>query len=148
MRRKRWIYWCLIGDQCVLALTAADVGYLGLVAVSVLDLATGAWTERALPLPFAAGIRLGRDFAFHRFGLHLTMRDESATTHLSAAFKGVSAEVLVHHAGHESLTAVVGARRTTKAVGLPTEGEIRVGTHTYTFDAHRSASSSVTIPWE
>jgi hypothetical protein len=40
-RRKRWDYWCVVSDEVAVAITYADVDYLGLASVWVLDRATG-----------------------------------------------------------------------------------------------------------
>ena len=38
---KRWQHWCVTDERFVLALTLADLGYLGLAALWWLDVATG-----------------------------------------------------------------------------------------------------------
>jgi hypothetical protein len=57
-RTKRWDYWALLSDEVALAVTYADVDYLGIVAVWWCELATGRTGGREVTVPLARGICL------------------------------------------------------------------------------------------
>jgi len=57
-RLKEWDYYCVLDDQYGLALTVADLGYLGLVSIVWLDLAQGTFHTVDEMRPFTRG-RLG-----------------------------------------------------------------------------------------
>jgi uncharacterized protein DUF2804 len=133
LRRKRWDYWCVTSDECVFAVTLADVDYLGLVVVSHLDLATGRWTEKAVPLPFALGLRLpeslrGADIGWSGLGLAVTVAERGDATHLTVASSKIVADLHVDRTA-EALT--IDARwnerhhqRNTKAFAMPVRGSV------------------------
>ncbi len=54
-RRKEWDYYCILGESGGLALTVADLGYLGLLAVSWLDLKGGSETSADAVRPLTLG---------------------------------------------------------------------------------------------
>lgn len=57
-RRKRWNHWCITTPQWMLALTLADLDYLGYGAAYFLDLQTGQSVAHAQFRPFALGCQL------------------------------------------------------------------------------------------
>ena len=162
LRQKRWNYWCVTTDECVFAITLADVGYLTLAVASTFDLATAKWTEKAVVLPLSRGLSFpetvrGGDLRFDRFGLRIAITEESDGTRLVAAFlqrgERVRADILVNR-DTESLNVVVPTappplggvvntwgrsdrhfQFTSKAVALPASGEIASGAKRYAVGA-------------
>lgn len=57
-RNKKWDYWAILADDLVMAVTYADVDYLGMASVWWCDLATGRTGGRDHNGPFARGISL------------------------------------------------------------------------------------------
>jgi hypothetical protein len=83
LRKKRWEYWCVANGDAFLAFTCADLDYLGLAAVTFLDLASGTLIERAAVSPLGAGFQLGEtvcgaDVSFARSGLQLAFSHGAA----------------------------------------------------------------------
>lgn len=118
-RRKRWDYWAVTNrDGQVLSITYADLDYLGLVTVALLDVASQRWTEHALAIPGALGFRQpptvgGGDIHFTWPTLSLSITESSEGTRLRARFRNfagrrLDADVLVTHPpGHETLSVVI-----------------------------------------
>src|SRR4051794_1492114 len=57
-RKKRWDYWAFMTPRHFLFVLVADVDYLGIASVSLLDLATGRRFEAAAITPLGLGVRL------------------------------------------------------------------------------------------
>lgn len=57
-RTKRWDYWSVLAGDITLAITYADVGYLGTATIWWADLATGTTGGRDGNLPLARGVSL------------------------------------------------------------------------------------------
>jgi len=128
-RKKRWDYWCVTGDDVMIALTWADVDYLGLAVASALDLASGALVEEfALARPGGAFAETvgGGDVAFERRGFALRIEPRADGTRLSARTRRLQIEITVEPP-RESLSVVVpfdDARFqfTCKQIGLAARG--------------------------
>ena len=54
-RKKRWDYWCFINSDLYVAVTYADVDYLGITAVWIHQPSTGFTASIEPPAPFARG---------------------------------------------------------------------------------------------
>jgi hypothetical protein len=155
LRHKLWEYFCVTTETHVLSMTFADLGYLGLVECSFLDVANQDLRTHVVPVPFAAGFRQpdtvgGGDIHFRGAGLRLAMREVPGGTHLSASStlpfgRGFEADVLLSMPeGHETLSVVVpwSARRfqlTCKQQCRPAEGSVRAGGRSYEFSAANRA---------
>jgi hypothetical protein len=118
-RRKRWDYWAITNrDGLVLAITYADLDYLGLVTVAFLDVRAQRWTQHALVVPGALGFSQpdtvgGGDIRFALPTLRLAITETPDGTRLAARFRNLGghrldADVLVARpAGHETLSVVI-----------------------------------------
>lgn len=58
LRTKRWDYWAVLTGDLAIAVTYADVGYLGMASVWWADLTTGATGGREVAVPGARGLAL------------------------------------------------------------------------------------------
>ncbi|GED96279.1 DUF2804 domain-containing protein [Gordonia crocea] len=58
LRTKKWDYWAILTDDIAVALTYADIGYLGLADVWWVDRARGVEGGHQAPIPAARGIEL------------------------------------------------------------------------------------------
>jgi hypothetical protein len=138
LRKKRWNYWCASSEEAFFAVTIADVDYLGLVVVSLLDVATNTWTEIARPYRVAHPDRVRADLAVDRGGLTVSIRERGDVTTIEVEHRELSASLAVDRTS-ESLNVVIpwSGRRfqlTCKAVGLPVRGEVRRKGRRYAFD--------------
>src|SRR5690349_9695571 len=91
-RKKRWDYWCVTTDRHLLAVTCADLDYLGLCDVYFLEYGSGRAVQRTAVLPFALGFRQpdtvgGADIRVGAPGLRLAVIEESSGTRLSVGIR-------------------------------------------------------------
>lgn len=117
-RTKRWDYWAILSDDLVVALTYADVDYLGLVAVWWCDLATGDTGGRQATVPLARGVRLpevpgSEPLTFRSPHLGVDVVDDAGGTTLTARWRErdgtlgrLDARVALPP-GHESVNVVI-----------------------------------------
>jgi hypothetical protein len=84
-RRKRWHHWAVTSAREVVAVTFADLDYLGLLAAFVIDRASGRVVRDVqvrpggwrVPLPDSAShgrVSLGEKLEIHDSGAHVTLR--------------------------------------------------------------------------
>lgn len=117
-RKKRWDYWCVTTRDFMLALTYADVDYLGLASAAFLNFRDRRWLERTAIVPLAVGFAQadtvgGADLSFDRFGVSLSMTELDGGTQLRCAYRArsgerISADVLVAlPPEHETVNVVV-----------------------------------------
>jgi hypothetical protein len=119
-RTKRWDYWAILAGDLTVAVTYADVDYLGLATVWWADLATGATGGREVAVPLARGISLP---------------DRPGTAPLV-------------HQGRRSEVSLVDDEDGTRIVATWTEGDGRAGrldAQVDLPDGHESLN--VVIPW-
>ncbi|MGD9702700.1 MAG: DUF2804 domain-containing protein [Acidimicrobiia bacterium] len=148
-RKKRWDYWCVISEDIVVTLTYADVDYLGLASLWVLDQATGEQAGGQFMVPFGLGFDLPDDPCTGTMrasgrGLELEIRERSTATHLTAASvrKGspsIAVDIVIDKpADHDTMNVVIPwtSRRfqyTSKHTARPAVGSVTVGPRTWTF---------------
>ncbi len=154
-RKKRWDYWCVTSTEAVLAVTYADLDYLGLVTVMVHHRPSDRAWEGGMISPLGLGFRQaetvdGGDLAFRMPGLRVAIRQEAGATRLVTRFRPwrgprVRADVRVAlPPGHETLNVVVPwspdrFQFTSKHNSRPAEGEITVGREVFRLGAHNEA---------
>jgi len=115
---KRWSYWCVTDERFVLALTLADLGYLGLASLWYLDFQTGRTRSstalrRRMDLSIFDGPRLGIAFI-----------DEPGGTRLRVRARGLDVDLVAARQPH--LTVRVREVVTNKHVARPTAGTVAV----------------------
>jgi Protein of unknown function (DUF2804) len=139
-RKKRWDYWAITTQRHLLFLLIADVDYLGLAVVSLLDLESGRRFEAQAVTPFGLGVRLpetvgGAPIRFDHLGVRVAMESSPGRVVLAASARTLGGDRLdVDLAvepppGQETLNVVVpfGGDRfqfTSKHVGLPASGRV------------------------
>ena len=136
-----------------MALTYADLDYLGLANVGVLDLETNAWWEASVGIPFGPGFslpdRVGGDVGIELPGFALRFREEGPATRLEARVRRpghrLDLDLRVDlPEGHETLGVVIPwsddtFQYTSKHNTRPTVGEVRLDDRTYRFDPRTEA---------
>ncbi len=148
-RSKRWDYWCVTSDDCVLSITYSSIDYLGILSAWFLDRATGETAGVDTASPLGLGVHLpdtvgGGDMAFSGRGLTIGITEEAGGTRLRATAASkrspqVEADVLVALPdGHETLSVVVPwsdreFQYTSKHNTRPATGSVRVGDTIYAF---------------
>ncbi len=117
-RTKRWDYWALLAGDLVVAVTYADVDYLGIAAVEWIDLRTGAKGGREVAVPGARGIALPdvpgtAPLRFRGRALELAIDDDDGGTSIRARWSerdgraGSLDAYVTLPKGHESLNVVI-----------------------------------------
>jgi hypothetical protein len=148
-RVKRWEYWSVIGGGKTVAITYADVDYLGIVGLWCCDLESGFEVERSIALPGAPGIALGDrvdhgTYRWDRLGLVVEIDERPDRTTLRGRFSDrrhgeVVVEIDVARPdGHETMNVLIpwSERRfqfTSKQTARPATGTAWIGDRTWTF---------------
>ncbi len=142
-RKKRWDYWCVVGPTHLCAITLADIDYLGLAVLSVLDLESGEWCERIAVTPLGLDVHLpdaacSAIGSFDRYGVDISIDDCESGVRLRAEARNLKLDFTLSHAG-DSLSVVVpwSDRRfqlTTKQVGIPARGDVHLHGRHIVFD--------------
>ena len=154
-RVKRWEYWCVTGADRAVAITYADVDYLGLAALWCCDLRTGAEVERTVIVPGGRGMHLGErvdqgTYRLTRQGLTIEIDEQSDRTVLRGGFTDrhrgvVDVELEVARpACHETMNVLIpwSEKRfqfTSKQNSRPAVGTARVGHETWEFGPDQDA---------
>lgn len=153
-RKKRWDYWAITSQDCLFALTFADLDYLGLYVVQFLDWRSGRLVELPLALPFAPGLQLpdtvaGADIRFAVPGLSIEVIEAPNGTQIKArgrTLHGVlRADIFVAMPdGHETLGVVIPwsdrlFQYTSKHNTRPAQGFAALDGKRYEFGAHNQS---------
>lgn len=147
-RKKKWDYWCVITDEVVVSFVYADVDYVGLANVWVMEHDTGRQATAGVMVPFARGFAMPDQVCTgvveHQNGpFRLRIEETTALTAISArGIDPVAGEIIVDleiakPVDHESLQVVVPWSRrrfqfTSKQNSRPTTGTVQVGGRTFT----------------
>jgi hypothetical protein len=134
-RNKRWEYWAVTTPNHVVALTIADLDYIGILELWLLDRATGEVITSAAKPAFGNGIELpptlGAGRAFGRTKkLQLRVDEVSSGTRLRGSSDRVVFDIVAHRPeGNEALGVVVPwsdsrFQYTVKDVARPATGAI------------------------
>ena len=145
-RNKRWDYWALLAGDVVVAVTYADVDYLGMASIWWCDLATGRSGGRDNNVPFARGIDLPdrpgtAPLRWSGPRGEVTISDDTTGTTIQAAWTerdGTPASLRVvvdPPTGHESLNVVIPwsvtrFQFTSKHQARPARGTLTIGEET------------------
>jgi hypothetical protein len=147
LRKKRWSYWCVMGENALFSPTIANIDYAAFGAVYFLDYAGNRFAEsasfRLFPRGFAMPDTVAGDVTFERGKFRLAIREQAGGVRIEfdgpvqgrpmrAAFDVARPE------DHDTLNVVVpwSARRfqfTSKQTALPAVGEVRWGGETHVF---------------
>jgi hypothetical protein len=143
-RTKRWDYWAVLTGDLAIALTYADVDYLGIVAVWWADLADGRVGGRERAVPLARGVSLpdvpgAAPLTYDSSTLEVRIEDDpDGTSRLWAEWRehdgrpGRLTAVVDQPPGHQSVNVVIPWSRTrfqytSKHQARPARGELVVG---------------------
>ncbi len=142
-RTKRWDYWAVLAGDLTLAITYADVDYLGMATVWWCDLATGETGGKPIDLPLARGVALPdrpgtAPLTYRGKGASVELVDDPEGTSIEASWseqdgsRGRLSLRVELPAGHESVNVVIpwSDRRfqyTSKHQARPARGSLTVG---------------------
>jgi hypothetical protein len=151
-RRKRWCYWAVLDPRFFLAITIADLDYVG---ATLIDLESHRRVERVVPCPLGRGVSLPDGLAgsirFHALGLHLAVDDDGRDVRLRARYLTlgggrVDADVRASRPeGADTLDVVIPwsdrcFQLTGKHIGLRARGSVNLRGETFELGPHARAS--------
>ena len=146
-RNKRWEYWGITSSECALAVTIADLDYLSLAAISLLDRRTLRFVEKVVPMPLGLGraahperVR-GGDLRVRAPGLAIDVHERAGSTEIEASCRSLREGVRIEatlsiEAARESMNVLVpwSAERfqfTSKQPARAVRGEVRANGREY-----------------
>lgn len=148
-RTKRWDYWGILGDDLAIAVTYADIDFLGMVDVWWLHHPSGRTGGHSNPTPFARGVslpdRYGTEPLRHdgrRMRVEIADDDHGTTIRAEwRPFRGPAGELEARidlPEGHESLHVVIPwstrtFQYTAKHQARPARGVLRIGDEEHRF---------------
>lgn len=148
-RKKRWEYWCIMGDRFLFSPTIANIDYAAFGAVYFLEYASKRMVERTSLRLLASGFPMPEtvegDVTFARRGFRLALIDTSRGRRIefdadNVQGRPMSARIDIRRpASHETLNVVIpwDARTfqfTSKQNTLPASGVVRWGADEFAFD--------------
>lgn len=153
MRKKKWNYWCVYGEDILFSATISHLDYAAVCFVYFLEYETQRYFEKTITVPLGTKVKMPAKvletvkFANSDMSIHITYLN--GDTHLSVIsndFDGerLHAELTIHHPDNDdSLNVVIPWNRqmfqfTAKHHTLPTTGIVRIGDRRYTFNEEES----------
>lgn len=155
-RRKRWNHWCITTPHWMLSFTQADLDYLGYAAAYFLDLETGqaeAYSQfhllgRGHDLPDQPQ----KSHAFNHPRLHLRVAEQAGRSCITINASSIGGQPLQvdldvqrpAHLDSVNLVAPLGPQcfhATSRHLGLPCSGSVRLGKQQYSCIAGQSFAS-------
>lgn len=149
MRKKKWNYWCIFGDEIVFSATICHLDYAAVCFVYFLNYETQRFFEKTIMVPYSRYLRLSESVLdtslFRSESLTVHSLYEDGTTRLTVdvpEFDGESlkASIVISHPNDmDSLNVVVPWNRqtfqfTSKHHTLPTAGFVQIGSKRYELD--------------
>ena len=142
-RTKRWDYWSILAGDLTVAITYADVDYLGMATIWWADLATGTTGGRDVNLPLARGVSLpdrpgSAPLTYRGKQARVDIADDPGGTTIAASWTdkdGRPGQLTVRAelpTGHESVNVVIAwsehlFQYTSKHQARPAHGSLTVG---------------------
>jgi hypothetical protein len=152
LRKKRWSYWAVTNDRYAFSATIADVDYMGLGSVYLIDFATQRMLERTVILPFSGPPMpetVHEDVRFPDRRLRIALEDDGARVRIRSKSPSVGgapfrADIsIVRPEGHETLNVVIPWSHdrfqfTSKQNTLPAAGTVQIGDEEFVFEEGNS----------
>ncbi len=148
-RTKRWDYWAILAGDLVMAVTYADVDYIGMATVWWCDLSTGATGGREMILPLARGVSLPERYGtapltFRNSRIDVRIEDLDGSTRVEVGWHDRGRgrcrldATIDRPPGYEALHVVIpwDDRRfqyTAKHQARPARGTLQLGSVTHSF---------------
>ena len=145
-RRKRWNRWCITTPDWMLALTIADLDYLGYGSAYFLDLRSGRSVAHTQLRPLSLGCRLPdtpqQSHAFHHPRLQVRAEERGNAVRLSVMAPDIGGQPLQAaldiqrppHLESVNLVCPMGRRSfhaSCRQLGLPVSGNLQLGRQQY-----------------
>lgn len=149
MRKKKWNYWCIFGEEVMFSATISHLDYATVCFVYFLNYETQRFYEKTVLVPFTRQLKLSNEVLdrchFHHEDMAITIDYQHNQTQMLvevADFDGEPLEAslqIEHPEENESLNVVIPWNRQTfqftgKHHLLPVAGKISLGTQSFDFD--------------
>jgi hypothetical protein len=150
LRKKRWDYWCVMSPELAFSVVIANIDYLTLGGLYLLEYETQRQAETGVILPFSRRVHLpetvGGDIRIGRRGLSIHLLETSGGVRIEATcprLKGMPLSATLdidRPRAHETLNVVIPWNETTfqftsKQICLPATGSVVWGDREYQFQA-------------
>ncbi|WP_185908020.1 DUF2804 domain-containing protein [Psychrobacillus soli] len=150
MRKKKWNYWCVFGDEILFSATISHLDYAAVCYVYFLNYETQRFVEKTVTIPFGNKVKMPSNVLE---SLHLHSKEMSIQllyiqneTHMTITVPDFDGDLLhadlhiSHPLEDESLNVVIPWNRTqfqfvAKHHILPTSGFVKMGDARYAFQA-------------
>jgi hypothetical protein len=148
LRKKRWNYWAVMSERYVFSATIADIDYLGLASVYLIDFQAQRMVGKDVVLPFGGRPMpetVHADIRFKHDRLRILIEDDGQSLRMRAKAPSVKGEqvradiAISRPTGHETLNVVIpwsGSRFqfTSKQSALPASGAVQLGGEEFVFE--------------
>jgi hypothetical protein len=155
MRKKKWNYWCVYGDEIIFSATISHLDYAAVCFVYFLEYETQRYFEKTITIPFGGKLKMPTQVldsvSFKNSEMMIDMTYVQNETHLTVSIPDFDGDVLraklviQHPPTDESLNVVVPWNRKTflftgKHHILPTSGFVTIGNRRFTFSPEENFS--------
>lgn len=149
MRKKKWNYWCVFGDEILFSVTISHLDYAAVCFVYFLEYETQRFYEKTVTIPLGAKLNMPskvlESVSFSNDELEIQLLFQNNQTFINVKCDEfdndrLHAELVVEHEqNNESLNVVIPWNRylyqfTAKHHCLPTEGFVKIGNRKYIFN--------------
>ncbi|GKW45512.1 DUF2804 domain-containing protein [Planococcus sp. NCCP-2050] len=153
MRKKKWNYWCVFGEDIMFSATISHLDYATVCFVYFLNYETQRFFEKTVVVPFTRQLKLSNEVLdtshFRHEEMDINFEYKENQTLLNVRIKDFDGEplqaslVIQHPESYESLNVVIPWNRQTfqftgKHHSLPTSGEVKIGSQRFEFEPDES----------
>ena len=153
LRKKRWDYWCVMSPELAFSVVIANVEYLALGGLYLLDYETKQMAETGVVLPFSRKVKLtktvGGDNRLERRSVRIGLAETAEGVRIEASCRRLKGKPLsarldiARPADHETLNVVIPwdertFQFTSKQCCLPATGVVTWGDREYRFEGGTS----------
>lgn len=153
MRKKKWNYWCVFGEEIAFSATISHLDYATICVVYCLNYETQRFYEKTVILPFSRQLKLSEEvlgtayFRHNDMGIHIDYIQNKTKMQVKVEdFDGelLQASLEIHHPeAYDSLNVVIPWNRQTfqftgKHLSLPASGTVKIGSQRFEFEPEDS----------
>jgi len=148
MRKKKWNYWCVFGDDILFSATISHLDYASVCFVYFLNYETQRYVEKTVTIPLGSKLKMPTNILesiqLHSKEMSIQLLYIQNETHMTVTIPDFDGDLLhadlqiSHPAEDDSLNVVIPWNRTQfqftgKHHTLPTTGFVKIGDSRFTF---------------